>query len=165
MQCGGEQIQKVLQTHNDWEGTVTEGAEEGESHMRRLWTRDGGGVPRFAPHVPAWEGKGTEMDMNGRSNGGEEPKTFKMEFPRGGAETCPVEGCPGRAGTRTAMRVHFWRRHVRDTVIIIDEGNLPHPRCEKCDMLVPWRSLNGRHKDTAMLRSGADKKRRRYTEA
>ena len=52
------------------EGTVAEGAEEGESHMRRLWPRDGGGVPRFAPHVPAWEGKGTEMDMDGRSNGG-----------------------------------------------------------------------------------------------
>ena len=31
-------------------------------------------------------------------------------------------------------------------------------------MLVPWRSLNGRHKDTAMCRSGADKKRRRDTE-
>ena len=31
-------------------------------------------------------------------------------------------------------------------------------------MLVPWRSLNGRNKDTAMCRSGADKKRRRDTE-
>ena len=28
----------------------------------------------------------------------------------------PVEGCPGRAGTRTATRVHLWRRHVRDIV-------------------------------------------------
>ena len=40
------------------------------------------------------------------------------------------EGFPGRAGTRMAMRVHFWRRHVRDTIIILEEGNLPHPRCE-----------------------------------
>ena len=62
------------------------------------------------------------------------------------------------------MRVHFWRRHVRDTVIILEEGNLPHPRCEECDMLVPWRSLNRRHKDTEMCRSGAVKKRRRETE-
>ena len=62
------------------------------------------------------------------------------------------------------MRVHFSRRHVRDTVIILEEGNLPHPRCEECDMLVPWRSLNGRHKDTEMCRSGAIKKRRRETE-
>ena len=31
--------------------------------------------------------------------------------------------------------------------------------------MVPWRSLNGRHKDTAMCRSGAEWKRRRDTEA
>ena len=32
-------------------------------------------------------------------------------------------------------------------------------------MLVPWRSLNERHKDTAMCRSGAERKRSRDTEA
>ena len=63
------------------------------------------------------------------------------------------------------MRVHFWRRHVRDTVIILEEVNLPLPRCENCDMLVPWRALNGRHKDTSMCRSGAERKRRRLAEA
>ena len=63
------------------------------------------------------------------------------------------------------MRVHFWRRHVRDVVIILEEGNLPHPRCLRCDMFVPWRALNGRHKTTEMCRSGADKKRRRLAEA
>ena len=36
---------------------------------------------------------------------------------------------------------------------------------ENCDMLVPWRALNTRHKDTAMCRSGAERKRRRLTEA
>ena len=75
-----------------------------------------------------------------------------------------MEGCPGRAGTRTAMRVHFWRRHVRDIVIILEEGNLPHPSCSRCDMLVLWRSLNGRHKSTAMCRSGAERKRQRLAE-
>ena len=63
------------------------------------------------------------------------------------------------------MRVHLWRRHVRDVVIILEEGNLPHPRCPQCDMLVPWRSLNGRHKSIAMCRSGAEKKRRQLAEA
>ena len=61
--------------------------------------------------------------------GGGEPKTYRIEFPtKGGMRDCPVEGCPGRAGTRTEMRVHFWRRNVRDVVIILEEGNLPHPR-------------------------------------
>ena len=62
------------------------------------------------------------------------------------------------------MRMHFWIRHVQDTVIIPEEGNLPLPRYENCDMLVPWRALNGRHKDTAMCRSRAEWKRRRLAE-
>ena len=54
----------------------------------------------------------------------------------------------------------------RDTtiVIILEERNLPHPRCSRCDMLVPWRSLNGRHKNTAVCRSGAERKRQRLAE-
>ena len=63
------------------------------------------------------------------------------------------------------MRVHLWRRNLRDVVIILEEGNLPQPRCPRCDMLVPWRSLNVRHKSTAMCRSGAEKKRRQLAEA
>ena len=79
---------------------------------------------RMSQHGRARERKWTWTDATTRR---EEPKTYRMDFPKGGAQICPVEGCPGRAGTRTAMRVHFWRRHVRDTVIILEEGNLPHP--------------------------------------
>ena len=72
------------------------------------------------------------------TGGGGEPHTYRIEFlTKGGTRECPVEGCPGRAGTRTAMRVHFWRRHVRDIVIILKEGHLPHARCSRCNMLVP----------------------------
>ena len=99
------------------------------------------------------------------STEGGEPHTYQIEFPtKGGTREFPVEGCPGKAGTRTAMRVHFWRRHVWDIVIILEEGNLPHTRCSRCDMLVPWRSFNGRHKSTAMCSSGAERKRRRLAE-
>ena len=97
--------------------------------------------------------------------GGGKPQIYRIEFPKGGVKACPVEGCPGRAGTRTAMRVHFWRRYVRDIIIILEEGNLPHPRCTNCDMFVPWRALNGRHKSTEMCGIGADRKRRRLAEA
>ena len=63
------------------------------------------------------------------TGGGGEPHTYGIEFPtKGGTRECPVEGCLGRAGTRTAMRVHFWRPHVLDIVIILEEGNLPNPR-------------------------------------
>ena len=54
---------------------------------------------------------------------------------------------------------------MRDTIIILEEGNLPHPRCENCEMFVPWRALNGCHKSTMMCKSGAERKRWRLVEA
>ena len=95
----------------------------------------------------------------------QERNKVSNRFPKGGAKACTVEGCPGRVRTRTAMRVHFWRRHMQEIIIILEEGNLPHPRCANCDMFVLWRALNGRHKSTEMCRNGADRKRRRLAEA
>ena len=117
---------------------------------------------RMTQHGMARERKWAWTDV---ATGGEEQTTYRMKFPKGETTDCPVEGCPGRAGTRTAMRVHFCRRHVRDTIIILEEENLPHPRCENCDMFVPWRALNGRHKSTMMCKSGVERKRRRLAEA
>ena len=68
MQRGGKQIRNIICTYNDGEGTVAERAEERESNMRGFWARDGGGITRFPPHVPTWEGKGEKMDMDGCSN-------------------------------------------------------------------------------------------------
>ena len=56
------------------------------------------------------------------------------------------------------MRVNFLYRHFRDTVVIMEEGNLPHPRFPRCDMLVPWKSLNGRHTTTAHFAKGVERK-------
>ena len=135
--------------------------------MRILRKGGGGWVTGLTPHVPAWEGKGKALDMDRLGYGGEggEPQKYRIDFPKGGTKACPVEGCLGRAGTRTEMRVHFWRRHMRDIVIILEEGNLPHPRCPQCNMLVPWRALNGCHKNTEICRSGSEKNRRRLSEA
>ena len=72
---------------------------------------------------------------------------------------CPVKGCSGQAETRTSMRVQFWYRHVRDTVVILEEGKLPHPRCPICDMLVPGRYLNRMHWRTAQCKRGDEQKR------
>ena len=94
------------------------------------------------------------------------PQTYRMALPtKGGPQSCPVEGCPCRAGTRTAMQMHFFNWHVRDIVIILEEGNLPHPRCPQCDMLVSWRELNGWHYATAQCAKGAEQKRRRMADA
>ena len=84
---------------------------------------------------------------------------------KGGPQSCPVEGCPGRVATRTALRKHFLHWYILDTVVILEEGNLPHPRCARCNMLVPRRALNGRHPATAQCARGAERKRRRLSEA
>ena len=47
-----------------------------------------------------------------------------------------VEGCLGGASNRTNLRVHFTHRHAQDTIVILEEGNLPYPRCPKCNMFV-----------------------------
>ena len=59
-----------------------------------------------------------------------QPYTYQMALPtKGGPWSCPVEGFPGRARTRMLMQMHFFNRHVWDIMIILEEGNLPHPRC------------------------------------
>ena len=60
------------------------------------------------------------------------PRIYKTNFPtKGGRQQCPVEGCLGVSESRAAMRVHFVHRHVHDTVVILEEGNLPLPRCSR----------------------------------
>ena len=84
------------------------------------------------------------------------PQIYRMSFPeKGGPRKFPLAGCPDKVATRTAMRVHFVHRHVLDTVVILEEGNFPHPPCARCNMLVPRRALNRRHLGTAQCKKGA----------
>ena len=77
---------------------------------------------------------------------GKKPQTYRMVFLTAGQlRNCPVEGFPGQVLTRMAMRVNFFYCDVKDTIIILEEGNLPHPQCSRWDMLVPWRAMNRRH--------------------
>ena len=76
-----------------------------------------------------------------------------------------MEGCPGRVAMRTAMWVHFVHRHILDTVVILEEGNSPHPQCARCDMQVPRRALNRRHLGTAQYLKGSERKRQQLAKA
>ena len=62
------------------------------------------------------------------------------------------------------MQVHFVHWHVLYTVVMLEEGNFPHPRCPRCDMQVPRRALNWRHPGIAQCAKGAERKRRRLDE-
>ena len=94
-------------------------------------------------------------DDEGVGNRGDEPRMLWMTFlEKSEPRPCPVEECSGQADTRTAMRVQFWHRHVWYTVVILEMGNLSHPRCLLCDMLVTWRLPKGMHRHTAQCKKG-----------
>ena len=75
-----------------------------------------------------------------------------------------MEGCPGRVATRTEIWVHFVHRNVLDTMVMLEEGNSPHPLCARRYMEVPRRALTGRHPGTAQCLKGAERKRQRLAE-
>ena len=110
-----------------------------------------------------------KQTQHGKSEGGRrkldttapggEPQTYKMAFPNaGGARNCLVKGCQGRVATRTEMRVQFLHQYFMGTVIILEEGNLPNPQFPRCEIMVPWKALNGRNVTTAQCAKGADQK-------
>ena len=63
------------------------------------------------------------------------------------------------------MEMHFLHQHVLDTVVILEEGNFPHPWCARCDILVRRRDLNARHPATVQCAMGAERERRSLIEA
>ena len=58
--------------------------------------------------------------------------------------------------------VYIW--YVWDTIVILEEGNRPYPRCPKCDMFLSHKALNGQHLAIAFCRRGEGRKRCRLVE-
>ena len=54
------------------------------------------------------------------------------------------------------MRVYFLRRNFLNTVVILKEGNTPHPQCPQCEILVPWPTLDRRNTATTQCARGAE---------
>ena len=74
----------------------------------------------------------------------------------------PVRGLQERTISRENIRVHFVHRHVRDTIVILEEGNCPHPLCPDCDMFALRSALNWWHYDTTLCAQGAKINSRRF---
>ena len=62
---------------------------------------------------------------------------------------------------RMALMVHLLQRHVRETAVILEEGNPPQPLSPRFDILVPWVASNSLHTTIAQCARGAKQKRRR----
>ena len=64
----------------------------------------------------------------------------------------------------TNLLIYFMHWHMRDAIVILEEGNLPHPPCPDCAMFVLWAALNKRHTTTAFCARVIDSKRRQLEE-
>ena len=63
-------------------------------------------------------GSGQESD---KGVGGNSPRTSRLAFPeKTEPKPCSFEGFSGLAATWMSMRIHFWHRHVRDTMVILE---------------------------------------------
>ena len=71
-----------------------------------------------------------------------------------------VERYQGRAFNCTNLQINFAHRHVRETIIILEEGSRPRPCFPECNIFVPWKVLNGWHPYMAMCARGWEMKRK-----
>ena len=81
---------------------------------------------------------------------------YGVSFPRAYVSIgCPVGACEGQATMRTNLRIHFLNFHMRDTIVIMEEGNLPHTCFLECDIFIPWAALNRHHHNISLCALGA----------
>jgi hypothetical protein len=58
------------------------------------------------------------------------PREYVFNMPKDQEVPCPVGRCEYKTNIRGSMRRHFRARHLEDTIIIVEEGELP--RCDSC---------------------------------
>ena len=61
--------------------------------------------------------------------------------------SCPVLNCSFHTSTSCKMRHHFRSRHVKDTIIILEEGAIPLPKCPKCGIF--QKDVGSKHQQSA----------------
>ena len=88
----------------------------------------------------------------------DEARTYRIYFLWEARDIAfPVDGFPGRAMICSSIWVHSVYHHVRNKVVILEEGNHPLPCCPKCDMFLTCRALNGRNPATEMCVRGEER--------
>jgi Reverse transcriptase (RNA-dependent DNA polymerase) len=67
--------------------------------------------------------------------------------------SCPVLGCIFHTNKSYKMRQHFRNRHLESTIIIMEDGVNPLPKCPKCGIF--QRDVGDRHQNTATCKQFA----------
>ena len=112
-------------------------------------------------HTWVADGYGRRQCRPPRPSGPAIPCQFPLSLL--GRLVCPVDGCPGMATTPYNLCHHFAHRHPTDTLMILEEGSAPLPKCEHCGMHITYLSLNTSHYNSTVCRAGAAHERQRCT--
>ena len=163
-QAAGNQTEAAYRRRITGEGPTYRERQEGRVHFREC--REDMAAVSMASHMMTLNGQVVEAQRIWITLAtGDGSQTYRMDFlAKGGPRRYPVEVCPVQAAKRTEMWVYFLHRHVLDTVVILEEGNPPYPRCNQCEILVYRRALNGRHPTTDQCARGAERKMCRLAE-
>ena len=98
----------------------------GAGKVTRVRGRIAGGVAGATPPGPEWDELG--HSMGGHQSPPPDPRLYKVYLPwTSGFEKCPVESCGGWVSTSTNLRIHFVKCHIQGKIVILEEGNHPHP--------------------------------------
>ena len=59
---------------------------------------------------------------------------------------------------RKKFRFNFMHRHMKYTVVILEDINQTYPHCARCENVVLWESLNFQHPNTFLCIKGEEGK-------
>ena len=117
---------------------------ERESGGRGVWDRNRGWIHVESHDDLTWEGHNMAASLGPPDGWG--AQVVQNEFSCEGRQAkVPGGGMPGGVRNTSGDAGH---RHVHGTVVILEEGNPPLPRCPRCDLQVSRKALNGRHLET-----------------
>ena len=141
------------------------GTAEGAGQLRGIWERDGGGVAGIPLNDAAREGEEVTVELEHLSHGERRTKNISDRVPnKGRAKGLLSGGMPRKGWDTDGNEDAFLQPACLGHRDYLGVGKPPIPKVLKCNMMVPWRALNGKDHDTAMCRSGAERKRRRMAE-
>ena len=134
------EIRYGVHASDDGSGAIFLGATAGDSFVSKLLGVVGDGVDGCLLSGASLEGARPHWTAPLLTP---DTRVYRVSFPRATRSIrCAVGYCEGRATARTNLWIHFVKRHMREKVVIMKEGNYPYPPCPSCDMLIPWVEMN-----------------------
>ena len=90
-----------------------------------------------------------------------DPGLYTVSIPRGGEQKrmCPIPGCEYGTKSPAQMRRHFRQRHLEDTIVIEEEGQLA--QCQLCGFFGAT-VMTAKHQQTAVCKQFALRRQRYF---